>query len=132
MQPKRDIIGIIRRPASDNSNDNLTDIEKQHLELITRLIKLDNNIRIKKFEIINSKKAAKRLADQLRGVNSVENEDDLQLMAKSDVSVGTQIDLLAMIEWTTTIDVFSKFPIKDRAFLIKRFSPQYLALENGK
>jgi hypothetical protein len=131
LQPKRDVIPVKRKP---HTNKSLSPVEQQYLMLITQLTKLDKNIRAKKFEVINSKKAAKRLADEVRMNMSRKNdqsEEDLQLMAKHDVSIATQIDLLSMIDWTKTIPEFNELPLGERIFLTKRFSSHYLTLENG-
>lgn len=72
------------------------------------MTKLDNAIRSKKFDVINSKKAAKRLAEELMGKKKGNQcEDELQLMAKADVSLATQVDLLAMIEVFTCFIISS-------------------------
>jgi hypothetical protein len=133
LQPKRDTIGV--RMASEPEHpleQKLSANERQLLDLITRLTKLDNEIRIKKFEAINSKKAAKRLADELKADSNVDShEDDLPLMAKSDISIGTQIDLLCMTEWIKTLPIFNELPLPNRLYLIKKFAPRHLTLENG-
>lgn len=124
LQPKRDTIGIRIAPEAEQQPELKLSSNEQHLlELINRLTKLDNDIRKKKFEAINSKKAAKRLADELKAGPSCTEpcEDDPQLMAKTDVSIGTQIDLLGLSEWCKTLPVFNELSLSDRLYLIKRF-----------
>lgn len=132
LQPKRDIIGV-RVSSRSSLVEEISFVDQQHLDLITRLTKLDNDIRTKKFEAINSKKAAKRLVEALRtGSDNIEQcEEDMQLMSKTELSSATQLDLLSMIEWANTIPEFLDFPLEDRLIIIKRFSSQYITLENG-
>lgn len=135
LQPKRDTIGVRMAPLPESDvKSKLSDADQQLLKMITDLTKLDNGIRIKKFEAINSKKAAKRLSEELKAPSFSCSEiygDDLQLMASNDISIGTQIDLLCMIEWAKTIPIFNEILLTDQLKLIKRFSSKYLTLENA-
>ncbi|KAI6242766.1 hypothetical protein M3Y99_00183400 [Aphelenchoides fujianensis] len=122
LQPKRDVIG--------SALDRLTPAEADDLRLIAALTRRDREIRMRKLEAIRSKKEAIKLADSLKEAGKKAGEQ-LRLMAKADVSIVTQLDMLMMLEWTQTLPEFPLLPLDDRLVLLKRFAAHYLILESG-
>ncbi|KAI6228093.1 Nuclear hormone receptor family member nhr-19 [Aphelenchoides besseyi] len=129
LKGKRDIIGVRRNPGCATTVD-LTAEEKNLLDFITGLTRKDREIRMRKLEAIRSKNEAIKLAEELKNAHKQPN-DQIPLMSKADVSIVTQMDMLMMLEWATTIPDFSLLPIDDRLILLKRFAAHNLVLESG-
>ncbi|KAI6172156.1 hypothetical protein M3Y98_00941800 [Aphelenchoides besseyi] len=126
LKAKRDIIGVRRTPGC-TTTVNLTAEERKLLSFISGLTRKDREIRMRKLEAIRSKNEAIKLAEKLKNVQKQTNP----LMSKTDVSIVTQMDMLMMLEWSTSIPEFSLLPIDDRLILLKRFAAHNLILESG-
>ncbi|KAE9556025.1 hypothetical protein FO519_000771 [Halicephalobus sp. NKZ332] len=145
LQPRRDLIGCRRfantRRSSVNSNGDfqpgteegpsLSSGESQNelLKLIQKLTTSDENIRLKKFEMIRTKMEAKKLSELSK--NEAWVPEEFHVMLASDISAVTQVEMVTMMEWAQTLPKFMTLPLCDRITLLKRFAVHHLILEHG-
>uniref|UniRef100_A0A914X7T2 Uncharacterized protein n=1 Tax=Plectus sambesii TaxID=2011161 RepID=A0A914X7T2_9BILA len=149
LQPRRDLIGcrrIYRQPSTPSPFDKIEEFTSspvsepattpsasaELLNLITELTNMDKHIRERKYDLIRSKKEARKLADILQsGLNPTEDNEKLSVTLGRDYASVTQIDLQMMLEWAKTLPSFNDLPTEDKLILLKRFAMKHQVLEHG-
>lgn len=122
LRPKRDVIKF--RKGHKTFNPNIPALDDNLLHIIKSLTAMDKKIRKKKFETIRIKQEAQKLAKQVNPGRMEEPANEphgMPLMAKPDVAIVTQIEVLMMLEWTRHIPEFQTLPLADRVTLMKRY-----------
>uniref|UniRef100_A0AC34F4R7 Nuclear receptor domain-containing protein n=1 Tax=Panagrolaimus sp. ES5 TaxID=591445 RepID=A0AC34F4R7_9BILA len=108
---------------------------KPELDLMNRLLKSDQEVRIKKLDKFRVQHEAKLLSiangtAKFRQANDEYYADGLRMMSMTDMASITSEELYAMIQWANLLPNFQHLPVSVQTKLLRKFAIFHIVLES--